>query len=154
MSDFQRASRELIDAGRQLYAMGMVPATSGNFSARLIDGTLAITVSGRHKGRLSEVDIMRVNMQGESLDGQRPSAETLLHTCLYQRYSDAGVILHPHSVVTGCPCRDMKYSRLSQVLIHMSMPYHCRCLIMTRISGVSRKRLMPRWLHSMTCRAT
>lgn len=98
MSDFQRASRELIDAGRQLYAMGMVPATSGNFSARLIDGTLAITVSGRHKGRLSEVDIMRVNMQGESLDGQRPSAETLLHTCLYQRYSDAGVILHPHSV--------------------------------------------------------
>lgn len=98
MSDFQQASRDLITAGRQLYAMGMVPATSGNFSARLADGTVAITVSGRHKGKLTEADIMRINMQGESLDSQKPSAETLLHTFLYQRYPDIGVVLHPHSV--------------------------------------------------------
>ena len=98
MTDLQTATRDLIAAGQQLYALGMVPATSGNFSARLDDGTLAITVSGRHKGKLTADDIMQVNMQGESLDGRRPSAETLLHTHIYARYPDAGMILHPHSV--------------------------------------------------------
>jgi methionine salvage enolase-phosphatase E1 len=35
----------------------MVPATSGNFSARLPDNNMAITVSGRHKGRLTAAEI-------------------------------------------------------------------------------------------------
>lgn len=52
MTNLQQATQKLIAAGQQLYAQGMVPATSGNFSARLDDGTMAITVSGRHKGRL------------------------------------------------------------------------------------------------------
>jgi methylthioribulose-1-phosphate dehydratase len=76
----------------------MVPATSGNLSARLSDGRIAITVSGRHKGKLTESDIMVVDKQGNSLDGRRPSAETLLHVQIYQRYPQAGVVLHPHSV--------------------------------------------------------
>lgn len=98
MTNLQTASQDLMAVGRQLYALGMVPATSGNLSTRLDDGSLAITVSGSHKGRLSAEDIMQVSLQGESLDGRRPSAETLLHTQLYARYPDAGVVLHPHSV--------------------------------------------------------
>jgi methylthioribulose-1-phosphate dehydratase len=98
MMDLQSASRDLIAVGRQLYALGMVPATSGNFSMRLDDASLAITVSGSHKGRLSADEIMQVNLQGESLDERRPSAETLLHTQIYARYPEAGVVLHPHSV--------------------------------------------------------
>jgi methylthioribulose-1-phosphate dehydratase len=76
----------------------MVPATSGNFSMRLDGERLAITVSGSHKGRLSADEIMQVDLQGESLDGRRPSAETLLHTQIYARYPETGVVLHPHSV--------------------------------------------------------
>lgn len=98
MANFEQRAQELVNAGRELYAMGLVPATSGNFSARLDDGNLAITVSGRHKGKLTLDDIMRVNAQGESLDGKKPSAETLLHTGIYARYPETGVILHPHSV--------------------------------------------------------
>ena len=98
MTDFATASQALIDAGHQLYAQGMVPATSGNFSARLDDGKLAITVSGRHKGKLTADDIMPVDAEGQSLDGRRPSAETLLHVYIYRRYADARYILHPHSV--------------------------------------------------------
>jgi len=96
--EFEQATAELIEAGRQLYAMGMVPATSGNFSAQLADGGLAITVSGRHKGRLTADDIMRVDATGQSLDGKKPSAETLLHVQIYRRFGNAGVVLHPHSV--------------------------------------------------------
>jgi len=97
-SEFQQRAAELIDAGHLLYARGMVPATSGNFSARLPDNTLAITVSGRHKGRLDDGDIMLADAAGHSLDGNRPSAETLLHVQIYTRFPDARCILHPHSV--------------------------------------------------------
>lgn len=91
--------RALIEAGRELHARGWVPATSGNFSARLSDSEIALTVSGRHKGKLDESGIMRADMQGRAVgSGQRPSAETLLHTQLYRRYPDVGVVLHVHSV--------------------------------------------------------
>ncbi|WP_455217821.1 methylthioribulose 1-phosphate dehydratase [Kaarinaea lacus] len=98
MTEFESAASALVDAGKQLYQQGLVPATSGNFSARLPDGRLAITVSGRHKGKLSMDDIMPVDAQGQSLDGRRPSAETLLHVGIYRRYPEARVVLHPHSV--------------------------------------------------------
>ena len=98
MTDFPSCVQALIEAGQQLYAQRMVPATSGNFSARLADDHLAITVSGRHKGRLNERDIMQVDAEGRSLDERRPSAETLLHVFIYQRFPQARVVLHPHSV--------------------------------------------------------
>ena len=98
MTEFRQQAAALVEAGRQLYARGMVPATSGNFSARLSDGTLAITVSGAHKGKLKESDIMRVDAEGQTLDGRQPSAETLLHVGIYQCRADAHVVLHPHSI--------------------------------------------------------
>lgn len=98
MTEFQQRAYELIDAGKQLYAAGMLPATSGNLSARLSDNSLAITVSGAHKGFLTKNDIMSININGESLDGQKASAETLLHTSIYQRCASANVVLHPHSI--------------------------------------------------------
>lgn len=95
--EFQQRAHELIEAGRFIHGRGWVPATSGNFSARLSDGRIAITVSGKHKGELTPNDIMAVDAEGGSLDGRKPSAETLLHTFIYRRYPSAGSVLHPHS---------------------------------------------------------
>ncbi|WNB75783.1 methylthioribulose 1-phosphate dehydratase [Methylomonas koyamae] len=96
--EFYLKAEQLIAAGRFIDSKGWVPATSGNFSARLADGNIAITVSGRHKGRLQTDDIMLIDPQGRSLDGKKPSAETLLHTSIYRRYPDVQAVLHPHSV--------------------------------------------------------
>ncbi len=41
---------------------------------------------------------MRVDLQGESAEGRRPSAETGLHTQLYRRDETIGAVLHTHSV--------------------------------------------------------
>ena len=42
---------------------------------------------------------MRADMQGRAVGSdKRPSAETLLHTQLYQRFPDVGMVLHVHSV--------------------------------------------------------
>ena len=95
--EFQERSTELIESGRFLHSRGWVPATSGNFSARLSDNSIAITVSGEHKGYLTESDIMRVDLDGNSLDGKLPSAETLLHTALYKRFPNVNAVLHPHT---------------------------------------------------------
>ena len=87
---------ELIAAGRELYARGMVPATSGNFSARLSNGDILITVSGAHKGKLDASQLMLIDAGGRSLDGRRSSAETALHVQIYRRFPDSLAVLHPH----------------------------------------------------------
>jgi methylthioribulose-1-phosphate dehydratase len=96
--EFDTRAAELIAAGQRLYALGMVPATSGNFSARLAGAEFAITVSGAHKGQLDRSHIMRIGAGGDPLDGNRPSAETALHLQIYRRFPDANIVLHPHSV--------------------------------------------------------
>jgi methylthioribulose-1-phosphate dehydratase len=95
---FLNAAADLCEVGRIIDSKEKVPATSGNFSVRLPDGTIAITVSGKHKGRLQIDDIMLIDADANSLDGKKPSAETLLHTSLYKRFPAVGCVLHPHSI--------------------------------------------------------
>ena len=97
-SGFEQAAGGLVSVGRRLWQQGYCPATSSNFSQRLDDNCCAITVSGRDKGNLQLADIMLVDLAGRSLDGQTPSAETLLHTQLYLRSHRTGAVLHTHSV--------------------------------------------------------
>ncbi len=94
---YEQAVAALIDAGRRLDARGWAPATSGNYSARLDDGSIALTVSGRHKGRLTSDGIMRVDLDGRPLTAGKPSAETDLHLALYRLFPEAGAVLHGHS---------------------------------------------------------
>jgi methylthioribulose-1-phosphate dehydratase len=91
------ARAAIVAVGRWLDGKGWAPATAGNYSMRLDDGTFAVTVSGRHKGRLTEDDVMRVDAAGRSLDGKKPSAETALHLALYRDFPEAGAALHGHS---------------------------------------------------------
>ncbi|MGO1002383.1 methylthioribulose 1-phosphate dehydratase [Lysobacter sp. CA196] len=99
--DPQRLSHcagEIIVNVRELALRGWTPATSSNFSSRIDAGHVAITVSGRDKGRLTEGDIMVVDLDGQPVaTSHRPSAETLLHTQLYKRYPQIGCVLHTHS---------------------------------------------------------
>ena len=92
------AVEAIIASGRRLDATGLAPATSGNYSVRLGNGRIAVTVSGRHKGRLSRDDVMLVDMDGVALEDKRPSAETALHTVIYRLYPQVNAVLHVHSV--------------------------------------------------------
>lgn len=98
MTDFAAAAEAIIAVGRRLDARGLAPATAGNYSIRLSDGSIAITVSGAHKGRLTADQVMRVSPEGVALDGKRPSAETLLHCLVFATDPGAGAVLHTHSV--------------------------------------------------------
>lgn len=88
----------LVETGRELAARGWTPATSSNFSARAGSDRIAITVSGRDKGRLGAADVMLIDTAGNALDArQHPSAETALHLQIYRRFADVGAVLHTHS---------------------------------------------------------
>jgi methylthioribulose-1-phosphate dehydratase len=90
---------EIIVNVRELSARGWTPATSSNFSLRVDDRHVAITVSGRDKGKLTEADIMVVDVDGHPVaTEQKSSAETLLHTQLYKRFPEIGCVLHTHSL--------------------------------------------------------
>lgn len=96
---YSRAARDICRAGEFLYQRGWSPATSSNYSCRLDDHHVAITVSGRHKGQLSADDVMVVDLDGQPIQSDcRPSAETALHTVIYQDRADVGAVLHTHSV--------------------------------------------------------
>jgi methylthioribulose-1-phosphate dehydratase len=99
-SSLDQAIQAITAIGQRLDCRGLAAATSGNYSARLADGRVAITVSGRHKGRLSAKDVMVVDERGSPLEDQRPSAETALHTLLYRLYPQVNGVLHVHSVAS------------------------------------------------------
>ncbi|MGF2736789.1 methylthioribulose 1-phosphate dehydratase [Marinobacter sp. DUT-1] len=93
------AAESIAEAGRFLYQRGWSPATSSNYSARIDDEHIAITVSGRHKGQLGAGDVMVVDLSGQPVQSNcRSSAETRLHTVLYELFPEVGAVLHTHSV--------------------------------------------------------
>lgn len=97
-SPWRALASEVAAAARELAARGWTPATSGNFSARIDASTIAVTVSGRDKSRLSADDFLRVDLDGKILDGAgRPSAEAELHLRLYRRDAAIAAVLHTHS---------------------------------------------------------
>ncbi len=97
MMDFDKAAEEIISAGRFLDSKGWVPATSGNISVRLDEKHIAITASGKHKGKLTKEDILITDLEGRPLEDKKPSAETLLHVLIYRLYPNVNAVVHTHS---------------------------------------------------------
>jgi len=97
-AEFGRCADAIAAAARELAALGWTPATSSNFSMRVDADHAAITISGRDKGRLGRDDIMLIDLHGRPVGTDaRPSAETGLHTQVYRRRPEIGVVLHTHS---------------------------------------------------------
>jgi len=99
MSRLEEAAASLAEAGQRMDFRSWVPGSAGNLSARIDEDTIAITRSGVHKGRLKVSDIIEVGLDGTAREqGQKPSAETLLHCQLYRLFPPVGAVLHGHSV--------------------------------------------------------
>lgn len=103
------ARHAMIEAARAFYAFGWMLGTSGNLSCRLSADRFLITGSGHHKGALSDDDFLVCDLTGAAVDQtpNRPSAETLLHCKLYEKFSDVGAIFHVHEPFSAlCSRRD------------------------------------------------
>lgn len=98
MEDKKKA---LAKTGKFLAKQGWSPATSSNYSMRLDQETMLITKSGVDKYKIKEEDILVADLNGKVIEpeGTKPSAETLIHTCIYKERPEAGSVLHTHSIL-------------------------------------------------------
>ncbi len=96
MADSAAAVRAVIDAGAASARRNWVPATSGNFSARVDANRVAITATGTDKGALRDDDVIVVGL--DEAKHPRASAEAPLHYALYRARPDIGAVWHVHSL--------------------------------------------------------
>jgi methylthioribulose-1-phosphate dehydratase len=106
--------QQMIDAGALFHARGWVPATGGNFSARLDAQQMLITASGCHKGELTPDDFLVAGLDGKPIGSARKASyETLLHCQLYRRDPAIGGALHTHSVANTLLSRRLERVHLA-----------------------------------------
>ena len=104
----------LIASGQLFHARGWVPATGGNFSARIDAQRMLITASGGHKGELTSADFLVADLEGRPIGSSRKASyETLLHCQLYRFDAAIGAVLHTHSVANTVLSRRFGRIRLA-----------------------------------------
>lgn len=112
--DPSAAIPQLIAAGELFHRRGWVPATGGNFSARLSAEKMLITASGWHKGELRDEAFLVAGLDGRPDDAARKASyETLLHCQLYRFDARIGSVLHTHSIANTVLSRRQGSIRLS-----------------------------------------
>jgi methylthioribulose-1-phosphate dehydratase len=96
---------QLLDTIRFFNHKGWSPATSTNYSVRSENSQeYIISRSGVDKSQFDLQDLILINSKGEVLppfnqSGIKSSAETEIHTHLYQKYPEINCVLHTHSVL-------------------------------------------------------
>jgi methylthioribulose-1-phosphate dehydratase len=96
------AVQAVIGLARYCGAKGWVPATAGNFSARIDLARAAITATGGDKGETTEANVIVAEIE-DNLTGTphpRLSAEGPLHLQLYKDDPTIGAVAHAHPVST------------------------------------------------------
>lgn len=98
--------RDIVRFGRWLYRLGFAPATAGNLSVRLDDGTLLVTPTGVSKYLMRRKDLVRVNSEGRLLEGTRhPTSELGMHLAFYRLRPDVHAVIHAHPpIATAFAC--------------------------------------------------
>ena len=98
-------AEQLVAAGRRLGARGLISAGEGNISARLGDGTILITPSGRRKDELEIADLVVAPIRASraegtggagAREGPRPSSDIAIHRAIYEARADVAAVVHAH----------------------------------------------------------
>lgn len=93
----QEAKEAILETGFRLYARGFVCANDGNISARMGDGTVWITPAGVSKGFMTEEMLVRLDPQGNPVEGTwMASSEAAMHLALYRENPDISGVVHAH----------------------------------------------------------
>ncbi len=94
--------REIVRVMRALYERGLVSALGGNVSARVPGASeFWITPSGVFKGNVNVDDLVKVDLDGNVIEGVlRPSTETPFHAAIYRVRPDVNAVIHAHNPVT------------------------------------------------------
>lgn len=87
--------QSIVDAARQMNALGINQGTSGNISVRWEDGLL-LTPSGVPYDQMNADDIVHLKMSGDCDHPLKPSSEWRFHRDIMKSREDVNAIVHAH----------------------------------------------------------
>ncbi len=95
--DIQEAKELVVKAGKELIEKGLIARTWGNVSARISDTQFVITPSGRAYEDLTPEEIVVVNIDDCSYEGEiKPSSEKGVHAAAYRHHPTVDFVIHTH----------------------------------------------------------
>jgi L-ribulose-5-phosphate 4-epimerase len=108
----QYPHEQIIEISKELYFQGLLTSTGGNLSVRSKEhGTIWITPSQIHKGKLDQNVMVCIDLDGNKVDNTalQPSSEKFIHTEIYKTFEDIQAVIHAHApystilVLSGLP---------------------------------------------------
>ncbi|MCQ2560563.1 MAG: class II aldolase/adducin family protein [Clostridia bacterium] len=93
-----KARKELVRWGKEIYDQGLVKGSGGNLSIKIDDNTVLLTPTGWFLGHMTEECISKVDMDGNHLDGEKPTKEVPLHLAVYKQRPNVKAVCHTHSI--------------------------------------------------------
>lgn len=92
--------QEICEVGHRLYHNGFVAANDGNISVKVNDNEFLCTPTGVSKGSLTPDMIIRIDGQGNKLEGTlNPSSEIKMHLRVFRDRPDVNAVVHAHPPV-------------------------------------------------------
>ena len=120
--EIEEAKRLVVEAGKRLVQTGLIARTWGNVSARISDTQFVITPSGRAYEDLTPEEIVVVNIEDCSHEGDiKPSSEKGVHAAAYRHHPTVDFVIHTHQraativSITGMEIRNV-YDEFKGVL--------------------------------------
>lgn len=110
--------REVVEAGRRMWARGLVSGCEGNLSVRVRDDAVLCTPSGVSKGFLDPRTLRIVGLDGAPLDaedGAAVTSEIRVHLAVYRARPDVRAVVHSHApraaafAIAGAPLPEGLY---------------------------------------------
>jgi len=86
----------IVKWGKELYDCGMVKGSGGNISVRCNDSVL-LTPTGYFLGHLTEDIITKTDLNGNLVEGLKPTKELPMHLAAYKALPNANAVVHLHS---------------------------------------------------------
>ncbi len=101
MDSLDRIKEELCLVGKLLYDRGYVVSNDGNISVRVAENEILITPSGVSKGRMTTDMMVRTDLEGNVLEGNRyPSSESKMHLRIFCSRPDVMSVVHAHPPIS------------------------------------------------------
>ncbi|MFA9488332.1 MULTISPECIES: aldolase [unclassified Mannheimia] len=101
----QEQKIEMVNLARSLFERGYTVGGAGNLSVRLDENRILVTPTGSSLGRLQADRLSVLDMEGNVLEGDKPSKESIFHLAMYQKNPHCKAIVHLHSTyLTALSC--------------------------------------------------
>ncbi|OIK13247.1 aldolase [Bacillus sp. MUM 116] len=89
--------KQICEFGKRVYEKGFVAANDGNISIRVGQNEFLITPTGVSKGFMTPEMIVKVDGQGNVLEGDyKPTSEMKMHLLVYRERPDIRAVVHVH----------------------------------------------------------